>query len=465
VKQAHRTRREFMKSVAAGIGATALAPLAGLSEASEHSNRHPNVLLVLSDQHRWQSLPFTETPQLQAPHLARLAAEGFRYDRFVSQYPLCSPSRGMLLTGRWPLETGVIDNATRERFALSPSEETLGKAFQKAGYQTAYIGKWHLGGGIRSTSPFGFESSTLWTGTNDHWNSIYYDALGTKRQSRLYNATHMTSQAIAFLEEERDRPFFLTLAWNPPHSNYTDAPTKFSSLYWSPESLPLRSNVEIGPTHSAAEFGDQFRGYHAHISAIDHELGRLLLKLEALKLLDDTLIIYASDHGDALGSHNHIGKRVPYDESLLIPLIVRWPGEVTAGGRTTLPVGIIDFMPTLCSLAGVPVPEQCRGVDYSALALGKSGPKPESQLIMNISNTHPPEGNPFPSDLYRGVRSERYTYTVREDGPWQLFDNEQDVYQTRNLIQAPETVELRTGLHAQLESWLKRAGDSFSLTT
>jgi arylsulfatase A-like enzyme len=138
---------------------------------------------------------------------------------------------------------------------------------------------------------------------------------------------------------------------------------------------------------------------------------------------------------------------------------------VTAGGHTDLPVGIIDFMPTLCSLAGVPVPEPCRGVDYSGLASGKAGPKPESQLIMNISNVHPPESNPFPSDLYRGVRSERYTYTVREDGPWQLFDNERDVYQTRNLIREPETAELRARLHSQLEVWLKKAGDSFPVTT
>lgn len=451
------SRRDFIKGVAAGLGGAALEPLGALG-ASRPSR--PNVLVVLTDQHRWQSLPFTETPELVAPNLARMASEGFSFDNCISNYPLCSPSRGILLTGRWPQQTGVVDNSTRDRFVLPTSEQTVARVMKAAGYETGYIGKWHLGRSTKDLSAYGFDSSIVWSGTNDHWDSSYIGLAGKKRESKLYNATHMTNQALAYIADKREQPFFLVLALNPPHSNYTDAPARFASLYWSPESMPLRKNVEV-PDPSLAEFATQYRGYHAHVSAIDHELGRLLEQLDTEGILDETLVVYLSDHGDALGSHNHIGKRVPYAEAVRIPFLVRWPGHVSAGASSMLPVGTIDWLPTVCGLLGIPVPEPCAGADYSHIATPRDGSPPESQLLMNISDVHPPQSNVFPTHLFRGIATERHTYAVRKSGPWLLFDNETDPLQLKNVVDQDEYYGTRVRLHALLSVGLAQLGDDF----
>ena len=211
------------------------------------------------------------------------------------------------MTGRWPYQQGVIDN----KIPLSPDEMTLGKAFQAAGYHTAYIGKWHLGG-VRA-EPFGFDRSLIWTGTNTHWDrGQFHPREGGPVQPKGYNATLMTDQALAYLDERAAgdaRPFFMMLSWNPPHSDFLDPPAEKRAMY--PEgSLAWRDNVaaETRRKPTGTKIWNKngwpsFRGYHAHISAIDDELGRLMAKLDELGLADHTILVYSSDHGTMMGSH------------------------------------------------------------------------------------------------------------------------------------------------------------------
>ena len=220
-------------------------------------------------------MSFTETPEVRTPNLERLAREGFSASNFVSNYPLCSPARAIFLTGRWPLETGVVDNSTKDHSQLGAEVPNLAKLFAAAGYDTGYVGKWHLGNDGENLADFGFRDSVVWVRTNDHWNSRYIGRDGKRYTSTRYNGAHMTDQFLEFLSEERDRPFFGVLSWNLPHSSYIDPPPEIRKPYAKTKTPPWRANWSLPESVDIESVGGgHFRGYHAHITAIDGEIAR-----------------------------------------------------------------------------------------------------------------------------------------------------------------------------------------------
>lgn len=457
------TRRGFLAESAAMAGALALGRNAA---GAEPPARRPNVIFAFSDEHRWQSMSFTEMPALQTPNMARMAREGVAFSRCVSNYPVCSPYRAMLLTGLWPAHNGMIDNG----LTLDPALPSLGRAFRDAGYRTAYVGKWHLGG--TRAEAFGFDTSLVWTGDNTHWDKAeYHPADGKPVRPRGYNATLMTDQALDVINAKDDRPFFLMLSWNPPHSNFLDPPKEKLALY--PEgSLPWRENI---PEAVRAGTGDgegsswsraswpYYQGYHAHISAIDDELGRLMAALEARGLDKDTLLVYSADHGSMMGSHGLGGKRMPHDESVRVPLIARWPGRIPAGAAVDALAGTVDLAPTLRALAGLPAEARCDGADLSPWFLGGKGPDREAQLIMHMCKKGASGGENHPAPLFRGLRTRRHTYAVRDGVPWLLFDNREDPFQQANRADDPALASLHRELHTLLADALRAAGDDYAL--
>ena len=400
------TRRAFLAAGGAAL-------LAAHSTHSQTASK-PNILYVFSDEHRYQSMSFTEMPELQTPAMARMAREGFSFTNCISNYPVCSPHRAILMTGRWPYQTGMIDN----NIDLAETEMTLAKAFQAAGYDTAYIGKWHLGG--TRAEPFGFDLSLIWTGTNTHYDQAqYHPSQGDPVRPKGYNATNMTDQAIAYLERERTKPFFLMLSLNPPHADFLDAPPEKKALY--PDGrLPHRPNFQQSDAKGASGAfrvgSPHYEGYHAHISAIDDELARIMDTLDRLGLTENTLLFYSSDHGSMQGSHGVGSKRQPYEESIRVPFLVRAPGHIAPGSRSDALFSSIDIMPTLCGLAGLPVPSSCQGQDFSSWITGGRGPDPESQLIMHIQKLNASGGNAHPAPLFRGLRTKTHTYAVGPEG-------------------------------------------------
>lgn len=460
IAQGNLTRRGFLGVATAS--ALAAQGCAGFDRKS--SSRRPNVVYVFSDEHRWQSMSFTELPEVHTPNMARLASQGTEFVNCISNYPVCSPHRAMLLTGRWPYEQGVIDN----NIPLSPDQMTIGKAFQQSGYHTAYIGKWHLGG--TRAEPFGFDHSLIWERTNAHWDtSVYYPEGDIPIQPMGYNATLMTDQAIDYMGAHATEPFFLMLSLNPPHANFLDAPEPELARYVE-GSLPRRPNTS-GLEPGAGEQQDvlnandwaHYRGYHAHISAIDAELGRVMQMLDELGIADDTILIYTSDHGSMFGSHGVGSKRQPYEESIRVPFLARWPGRIPEGQRVSPLFGTIDICPTLCSLAGGEIPEEFQGQDFAGHLLGRRGPEPESQFIMHISKDNASRGKDHPAPIFRGVRSERYTYAILADGTGMFFDNEADPYQLDNRFRDQGLAELRETHHAMLRDWLAKASDPFPI--
>jgi len=364
-----------------------------------------------------------------------MALEGFQFTHCISNYPVCSPYRAILMSGRWPYRNRVIDN----NIPLAPEGSMLGDRFRGAGYRTAYIGKWHLGG--TRAEPFGFEHSLIWTDTNTHWDtSVYHPAEGEPVQPKGYNATLMTDQALEYIREHHaeghDAPYFLMLSLNPPHADFTDAPEDKKALY-PRDSLPYRPNVDLttaDPRGVVSQNGYPFyEGYHAHISAIDDEVGRLMRALEEGGHTRDTILIYSSDHGSQHGSHGVGSKRQPYEESIRVPFLAWQPGVIPAGRSTDALLGAIDKYPTLCGLAGIEAPDECDGKDFSSWVYEDRGPNPVQQFIMHISKRNASGGDDHPAPIFRGLRTKRYTF-AHEPGDYRvLFDNSADPYQMNNL--------------------------------
>jgi arylsulfatase A-like enzyme len=214
-----------------------------------------------------------------------------------------------------------------------------------------------------------------------------------------------------------------------------------------------------------AEVRANLQGYYAHISAVDAELGRLLEKLDETRQAANTIVVYTSDHGTMLGSHWLGGKRLPLDEASRVPFLLRYPGVVPVNRRSDVLLGAIDVFPSLCGLAGVPVPAHCEGTDLSALMRGDARPGPESTLLMHVLRANAAsDGGGRIAPLFRGIRTERFMYAVADDGRWCLYDNREDPYQLRNLIDEPAQARTVDELDGLLAHWLKRARDPFPLS-
>lgn len=400
--------------------------------------------------------------QARAPNLARLASQAVSFRNCISNYPVCSPYRAMLMTGRWPYQTGITDNGLQ----LGDEEVSLGETFARQGYRTGYIGKWHLSaddeaGRFIPPGPRrqGFEDWHVWGRTGQHFDQsvTFHPRTGERLQPRGYNCTRMTDTAIDFIRRHRGRPWMLMLSWNPPHPVYEDAPPEFMKQY-DPAALVFRPNVQGGGQPGLRR---SLQGYYAHITALDAEMGRLLALLDETGEAENTIVVYTSDHGDMMGSQGFGGKRLPYEESCKTPFLVRYPGVTPAGRTADVLLSVIDVYPSLCALAGLPIPPHCVGTDLSRAMRGEAVRGPESVPLMHIAKERATGGVNHPAPLFRGVRTGRYTYAVTGQGRWCLYDNREDPYQLRNLIRDPGQAKLARELDGVVLDWLKKAQDPF----
>jgi len=401
--------------------------------------------------------------ELQTTHFQRLAGEGSSFRDCISGYPLCSPYRAMLMSGRWPFQTGVVENAVQ----FPDDEISLGVTFRNAGYRTGYIGKWHLSPGDergefipKGPARHGFEDWQVWSNTVHHFDAFTFDPdSGEKIERQGYSASLMTDAAVNFIGAFDAEPWMLVVSWGPPHPPFRAAPAETKQLY-DPELLELRPNL---PAKVPPILRQRLQGYYAHISALDKELGRLLHKLDETRQAERTIVVYTSDHGTMMGSQGLSGKRLPYDESCKVPFLIRYP-VIAPGWRSKLLLSSIDLFPSLCGLAGLPVPAHCAGKDLSAAIRAGNDTGPESAFLMHVRRIKKGASErSYSAPLFRGVRTERFTYAVADDGLWCLYDNQEDPYQTRNLIGDPAQLRTTDELDELVFDWLRRAHDPFPL--
>lgn len=415
---------------------------------TEH--RSPNIVFVFGDQHRWCSTGFGGSRQVRTPYMDRMAREGVAFDLAVANVPVCTPWRAAFLTGQYPLTTGMFMNDVR----LPVDRPTLGTVLRAAGYRTAYIGKWHLDGPSRGgfTPPGprrqGFDFWAVGNCTHDYMHSVYYRDTDAPLYWDGYDAEAQTSLAIEYIQsEKRDSPFALVLSWGPPHNPYEAVPARYRDLYPAGE-------IEVRPNCSDPN-RDDLAGYYAHITALDDQLARLGKALDEQGLMENTVFVYTSDHGDMLGSQGRQRKQHPWDESIRVPFVMRCPDQAYGGLRIDTPFNVVDIMPTLLGLSGIPAPDTCEGRDHAPAVRGEDFTGNEAAYIMSIVPFSEYRGQPW-----RGIRTDGHTYVRNLDGPWLLYDNREDPCQMSNLAGREEHAALQRRLDEQLEKEMVRRGDA-----
>ncbi len=419
-----------------------------------------NVLFVFSDQHRWCDLGCYGNPEVISPNLDRFAADSLRFTHCISNSPVCVPARGSLLTGLYPMKHGAITNDLPVRTDI----ESVADVLKQGGYHTGYLGKWHLGGVPRNRfilkgERLGFDEWKVNNCDHNYLDSYYYDEENRRHEIDGYDAEEYTTLACDFIERNHEQPWGLWLSWGPPHDPYFDVPQKYLDLYKGRE-LTLRGNLQDDitdrldrPHWTKEETLEKLKGYYAHITALDEQFGRLFQTLEKTGQLDNTLIVYTSDHGDQLGSQGWTNKQFPFEESIRVPLMARLPGVVRQGVCDEL-IGLTDLPASLMTLLGCPLTAP-DGSDLQALFRDEDARGQEACYIFDLVPCH--QSMDRGTDAWRGVRTARYTYACHADGtPWILYDNENDPFQQDNRICDESLAELRSQLHVQAEQYAEQ---------
>lgn len=440
------TRRQFIKTAAA------VMPVAVASNqllAAQKSARRPNIVFVFADQMRAHAMGCMGNKQVITPHLDKLASEGLLVTNAISCQPVCSPYRAQLLTGRYGHTTGVIHNDIR----LPDSEVVISELMKKQGYTTGYIGKWHLSeyrsNPVDAKNRRGWDFWAVRNCSHKHLKPEYWlnDA---KEPIRVpgWEPDVQTDLAVEFIKKNKQAPFCLFMSFGPPHNPYV-APDKYVEMY-KDKKLTHRPNVPGGKTNNLKQ-------YYAMTTSLDTCMGRINDALVNAGISKDTIVVFTSDHGDMLGSQGHRLKQRPWEESINIPFIIRYPGKIKSGQSRDWIVSSVDVMPTLLGLCDIPIPPQVQGLDYSATFLGKSGKQRNAAFLFNVHKGGGPKTD------WRGIRTKEWVYAYHFAGDWIMYDLKNDPWQLKNLVDDPKFAAKKKELTEQLQSMRKALGESLPL--
>ena len=447
----------------------------------------PNIVVLVIDDMRWDEFAAAGHPYVETPNIDRLAAEGAMFTNAFHAVPLCSPNRASLLTGQYPSRHGIIDNVARDQ--LSHHLETFPQTLQAAGYETGFVGKWHMGNDPTPRPGFDYWSGLPGQGRID--NPVLFED-GALRQVEGYVTDVLTDRALSFIERERDAPFLLYLAHKAIHPDARQLddgsvdldypmvyrPSQRHAGRYDDETFARAPNVpadraEIGSAavrhaldvrasdEMRAVFGDDFldpltgeetiRRRAEMLLAVDDGLGRIMASLEARGILDETVILLTSDNGYFFGEHGFsIERRMPYDESIRNPLLVRHPPSIPAGKRIDALASSIDIAPTLLEYARAPIGDHVQGRSLVPLLVGAPDDWRQSILIEFYTYENP---MPWLLDMdYRAVRTDRFKYIhwVRHEP--ELYDLGADPFEMNNLVTDPAL----SGVVAELRRELGR---------
>lgn len=458
-------RRDFLKITAMAAGALTLPGAARAMSTPGGLPRKPNILFVFADQWRGSATGYAGDPNVKTPNLDRLASEGLDFRNAVSVCPVCTPYRASLMTGRFPTSTGMFLND-----AYLPSEELcMAEILREAGYTTGYIGKWHIDGHGRDQfippeRQQGWQYWKVGECCHNYNHSFYYE--GSDPQKKFwegYDAYAQTKDAQNYLKERAadGQPFALVVSFGSPHFPHDQAPEEYKKQY-PPETIKLPPNVPESLQDVARA---EAQGYYAHCTALDKCIGDLMTTLDEAGLAENTIVVFTSDHGETLGSHENkpAQKQVPWDESARVPFLLRFPAEQGGAGLAVkTPLTTPDILATLLGLAGVPIPGSVEGDDLSGVVRDPKSASDRAALYENVAPfAHLGEAGQANNREYRAIRTSRHTYVRDLNGAWLLYDNEKDPYQLENLAGTPEAASLQKELDGKLQAELKERADEF----
>jgi arylsulfatase A-like enzyme len=423
----------------------------------------PNFLFIYTDDQRYDALGVVQReqgdrgrfPWLKTPNLDRIAKEGVRFRNAFVVNALCSPSRAVFLTGRYNHFNGIANNHT----PFPTNNVTHASLLRAAGYATAYIGKWHMGRQSGPRPGFTYSASYI---AHGRYQDCPFEINGAKTNTTGWVDDVSTDLTIDFLKRHRDTPFLAVLGFKSPHGPY-DPPARWNDLLTNAVArpapnmevrppYPLRTNVnQATAVQASTRRNEMHRKYFRTISAVDENVGRILSALDELNLAEDTILIYASDNGFYLGEHGLGDKRSAYEESMRIPLLLRYPKLGLRNKVMDAMVLNIDLAPTLLDFAGVSIPKDMQGRSWKPLLEGKSRDWRTAFFYEYFleANLGPPSVLAVRTETAKLIK-----YPGHDD--WsELFDLRADPYETNNLARNSAHKTLRRQMQDEFERQAK----------
>lgn len=421
-----------------GLG-TATAALTGSRTPANKPPTPPNILFLLTDQHRQDGVGAYGKEGVITPHLDGLARDGIRFDRAYTAQPVCAPNRASILSGLYPHTHGLRENT----WPLSPRVQTMAEMLAPLGYDCGYFGKWHLG----RQDAQGFRTFPEYP-SDGRGEQHFFSIAGEKR----YSTDVITDDVLAFIQQERASPFYAYVSYYPPHPPYS-VPEPYENLYR--DRFP----------------GDRRRRiYYAMCTKVDEQIGRLLAALDARGLAENTLVVFTTEHGHFFEPRwNDHEKRLCYDTAARVPLLMRLPGVIPAHQTTPELISAVDLVQTMMGLVGMPAPEALQGEDLSGLARGREDARRaaifmENFPLINKTTARGPYRNEpeWEAGEERCVRDRSWKLILSTTRPPELYHMEEDPGETNNrwarMHRTPEVKRLRDLLH----DWAIRTGDSIA---
>jgi len=479
------TRRDFLKTV--GLGAAGLA-LPGLIGCCGRVGARPNIIFIMTDDHASHALSCYGSRINQTPNLDRIAREGMRFNNCFCTNSICAPSRAVILTGKYSHLNGVTDN----RLTFDGTQQTFPKLLQQAGYLTAMIGKWHL-----KSEPTGFDYYNVLPGQG-----LYHDPVlkekgqewqpgnrgGKKYQG--YVSDVITDVVLDWLESrQRDKPFLLMYHHKAPHRHWEPA-ERYMDLYEDDIPLPETFDDDYQTRSAAAreqemtierhltprdvkeeppeglsgwelkkwKYQRYMEDYLRCVQSVDDNVGRLLDYLDESGLAENTVLVYTSDQGFYLGDHGWFDKRFMYEESLRMPLLVRYPKKIRPGSVNEDMVLNLDFGPTFLNFAGVAAPADMQGRSFRQSLLGNT---PGDWRTSMYYHYYEYPGAHMVKRHY-GVRTQRYKliHFYNDIDAWELYDLQEDPHELNNVYDNPAYSDVVQNLKAELERLRQHYGDT-----
>ena len=455
-----------------------------------------NLLYIFADQWRYQALGCHHADQVVTPWLDRFSEECARFFHAYSTFPLCSPHRASLFTGKYPFNVGMWTNCKiglEEKIMLKPQETCIGNVLKDNGYLSGYIGKWHLDAseqnftknpksGARDWDAYtppgerrqGFDYWLSYGACDDHLNPHYWMDDETQICPKKWSAEFETDKAIEFMEAHKDcgEPFALFVSYNPPHLPYELVPDRYYEKFRDLK-IHYRENVPLEKREKGGLLERQTRQYFAAVHGIDDQFSRIYQYLKENHLEENTLVVVSADHGDMMGSQGLMSKNVWYEESIHIPLMIRQKGVIEPGERMEI-FASPDHMPTLLELLDLPVPDTCQGYSHKKGIFGNDPDCPKEMFLCSypggadMVQAFSDRGLTHKSYGWRGIKTHTKTYVITngyhpdEEQKEYLYDDENDPYQLSPKEIAVDTKDVQIlAFRKKLKEYLTLTKDPF----